>query len=124
MLTGTRLGRAKMKSRTPKPRSPSASRSTPRLMRGSGWLVTKSRSRCEVRRGRGAVAGALPVAVASSCRFMLLAEPQRCRSGVAGRRFRLHLGAFLGGELIDHAHDLGPEHVGLVVETRAGIDQG
>src|SRR5262245_34488215 len=121
MLTGTRLGRAKMKSRTPKPRSPSASRSAPRLMRGSGWLVTKSRSRCEVRRGGcGARSGALPVGEASFCQSMLFVEPRPCRSGMTGRRIRFHLSAFLGDEFVDHAHDLGSEHVRLIVETRAG----
>src|SRR5215510_3053769 len=116
MLTGTRLGRAKIKSSTPKPRSPSASRNAPRLMRGSGWLVTKSRSRCEVRRGRccGGKSGGLPVG-AWSCQFMLSPSLAPRRSGIARRRFRFHLGAFLGDELIDHAHDLGPEHVGLSV---------
>src|SRR5262245_42591527 len=43
---------------------------------------------------------------------------------MTGRRFRFHLGALLGDERIDHAHDLGSEHVGLVVETGAGVDQG
>ena len=42
-------GRAKMNSSTPKPRSPRASRSAPRLMRGPLCCATKSRSSSEVR---------------------------------------------------------------------------
>jgi hypothetical protein len=34
-----------------------------------------------------------------------------------------HLSAFLGGEAVDQANHLWPEHVRRIVQTSAGIDQ-
>src|SRR5262245_59912148 len=50
MLTGIKLGKAKMNKSTPKPRSPSASRNLPRLTLGSLRLAIYSRSSTDVRR--------------------------------------------------------------------------
>src|SRR6476619_6236441 len=50
MLTGIRLGKAKMNKSTPKPRSPSASRKLPRLALDASRLAIYSRSSTEVRR--------------------------------------------------------------------------
>src|SRR5262245_35997138 len=50
MLTGIKLGKAKMNKSTPKPRSPSASRKLPRLALGSLRLAIYSRSSTDVRR--------------------------------------------------------------------------